>query len=293
MATSGGAGGTKQDEPRRVADAQGAKSPPRGSPAPKSSPAKSPAASRGGHGVIQSPRTMAGARPGTAPQVRSPLPVRASARSPGAANHGSHSNGTPSQGSHSGYARSPSPQRVAMSELDQRSIVTLSQLCTEDLDVKTREKNALTKLLADLKKKKLQYEAKIMKKRKEVDTTVVKTRELEQKLQAATNNNRVLNSELSGLLLENQRLQAEVEDVRQSYKEVAASFDRECEDVEKLTQTLYNYRKEINAEAKHRDSVQQELRVSKTAQTLMINRLDDMEKRSRALKTCVADTFNI
>jgi len=159
--------------------------------------------------------------------------------------------------------------------------------------MKTREKNALSKHLADLKKKKLQYEAKIMKKRKEVDSTVVKTLELEQKLQTAMNSNRMLNGELSGLLVENQRLASEVEELRQNYKQVAASFEQECTDVEKLTQTLHNYRKEITAEAKQRDIVQQELRVSKTAQNLMINRLDDMEKRSRALKSCVADTFNV
>lgn len=191
--------------------------------------------------------------------------------------------------------RSPSPQgklSATLSELDHKSIVALSQSCAEDLDVKLREKTALAKLLADLKKKKMQYDAKIARKRREVDSAIVQSMETEKKLQALNGSNKVASAEVVGMRLENERLAAEVEHLRKDLKEASASYEKECLEVEKLKQMLFTYRKEIGAEAKQRDGVQQDLRASRTAQSMMISRLDDMEKRNRALKTCVVDTFN-
>merc|ERR1719436_306685 len=115
---------------------------------------------------------------------------------------------------------------------------------------------------------------------------------MNKKLETLNASNRMMQSELSGLRTEAERLEAEVEELRQQFKEASANYDRVCMDVEKDKRMLNNYRKEINAEAKQRDNVQSDLRASRTAQSLMINRLDEMEKRNRALKTCVADTFN-
>lgn len=181
---------------------------------------------------------------------------------------------------------------MAANELDHKNIVVLSQSCTEDVDIKLREKSALAKLLSDLKKKKMQYDAKIAKKRREVDSTIVQTMEMEKKLQSIKSNNKMVESEVSGLRLENDRLTTEVDHLRRDLKEANASFDKECQEVEKLKQMLGTYRKELNIEMKARDNVQQDLRASRTAQSLMIDRVDEMEKRNRALKTCVADTFN-
>ena len=36
----------------------------------------------------------------------------------------------------------------------------------------------------------------------------------------------------------------------------------------------------------------EDLRASRTAQNLMINRLDDIERRNKALKNCVANAIN-
>lgn len=189
--------------------------------------------------------------------------------------------------------RSPSPShRVNTNELDHRSIIALSQQCTEDLTVKMREKNALADLLSELKKKKMQYDARGGKKKRQVDTTIVQTMEMEKKLQQLNNSNKMMTAELAGLRKDNENLEAEVEDLRRSFNEAGSNYKNECDEVEKVKRMLYSYRKEINAEAKLRDNVQQDLRASRTAQSLMINRLDDMEKRNRALKTCVANTFN-
>lgn len=189
--------------------------------------------------------------------------------------------------------RSPSPQsRINIQDLDHRSIIALSQSCTAELTTKMREKNALSDLLSDLKKKKMQYDAKGAKKKREVDSTVVQTMEMEKKLQMLGNTNKMMTSELAGLRSENEKLEGEVEDLRRSFKEATLNYEKECEEVDRVKRMLYSYRKEINAEAKQRDNVQQDLRASRTAQSLMINRLDEMEKRNRALKTCVANTFN-
>merc|ERR1719240_2426194 len=101
-----------------------------------------------------------------------------------------------------------------------------------------------------------------------------------------------MSSELAGLRKDNENLEAEVEALRHSYKEATLNYEKECSEVDRVKRMLFSYRKEINAEAKQKDSVQQDLRASRTAQSLMLNRLDDMEKRNRALKTCVANTFN-
>merc|ERR550532_2336818 len=190
--------------------------------------------------------------------------------------------------------RRPVSQRTPMAanELDHKNIVVLSQSCTEDVDIKLREKSALAKQLSDLKKKKMQYDAKIAKKRREVDSTIVQTMETEKKFQTIKSNNKMVESEVSGLRLENDRLTAEVDHLRKDLKEATSNFVKECQEVEKLKQMLSNYRKDLNAEMKARDNVQQDLRASRTAQSLMIDRVDEMEKRNRALKTCVADTFN-
>lgn len=187
---------------------------------------------------------------------------------------------------------SPSAQRLAMTTLDHQSIIALSQTCTEDLDVKLREKNALTKLLNELKKKKMQYDAKHAKKKREADSTIVQTLDMEKKLSALNSSLRMITAELTGTRSENERLDMEVDTLRKDYREASSSFERECMEVEKLKKMLLEYRKEINQEAKMKDSVQQDLRASRTAQNLMINRLDDMEKRNRALKMCVANAVN-
>jgi len=190
--------------------------------------------------------------------------------------------------------RSPSPQHrgVAVNELDHRSIVALSQSCTDDLEVKQREKQALTKLLSDLKKKKLAYENKHAKKLKEVDTTIVQTMELEKKLKALLDTIKMMSAEVAGFRAEKEKLENEVDKEKVRLKEACDNYAKESLTVEKLKRSVFIHRKELSAEAKIRDNVQQDLRASRTAQSLMINRLDDMEKRNRALKTCVADAIN-
>eukprot|EP00933_Yihiella_yeosuensis_P056465 TRINITY_DN5565_c1_g3_i1.p1 TRINITY_DN5565_c1_g3~~TRINITY_DN5565_c1_g3_i1.p1 ORF type:complete len:247 (-),score=47.69 TRINITY_DN5565_c1_g3_i1:117-809(-) len=187
--------------------------------------------------------------------------------------------------------RSSSPQFVA-NIVDQKSIMQMSQLCTEELDAKMREKSALTKHLKDLKISKMQYDNKLQKKKRDYDSAVVQTMEMDKKLQAISNGNRVMGAELTGLVSENDRLRAEVEALRADLAEASTAYERECEEIEGLKQALYATRKELANETRNRDTVQQDLRASKTAQTLMINRLDDIEKRNRALKTCVANTIN-
>merc|ERR1712007_154568 len=103
---------------------------------------------------------------------------------------------------------------------------------------------------------------------------------------------RMMASELAGLHTDKERLESEVDVLKQQFKEATSQYERECLEVEKAKSMLNDYRKEINVEAKQRDNIQSDLRASRTAQSLMINRLDEMEKRSRALKTCVAATFN-
>jgi chromosome segregation ATPase len=156
-----------------------------------------------------------------------------------------------------------------------------------------REKVALSKLLAELKKKRMQSDARMMKKTKEVETTTVKTMALEKKLQALENSNRLMSMEFAGLRSEAERLEVDVAQMRRGHQEATANFEKEVADVEKLKETIITYRREITAETKQRDQTQKALRASRTAQSLMLDRLDDMEKRSRALKTCVANTINM
>mmetsp|Transcript_64248 Transcript_64248/g.114095 ORF Transcript_64248/g.114095 Transcript_64248/m.114095 type:complete len:222 (+) Transcript_64248:129-794(+) len=190
-------------------------------------------------------------------------------------------------------ARSPSPTPgLRNNDLDPKSIIAHCQATTEDLDVKMREKIALSKLLAELKKKKMMYDAKGEKKKREVDSTVVQTIEMEKKLAALNNGNKTMGAELAGLRAENEKMEAEVEALRRDFKEASENYEKEVSEIEKMRRTLYSYRKEVNAEAKQRDNVQQDLRASRTAQSLMINRLDNMEKRNRALKTCLVNAFN-
>jgi len=209
---------------------------------------------------------------------------------PGSARHSTAPSSVRSSGR---LVRSPSPQsRIDVNHFDHDSIMTMSQQCTEDLSIKMREKNALADLLSELKKKKMQYESKGSKKMREVDLTQVRTMEMEKKLAQINNANKMMISELNGLRKENEKLEYEVEDMRKCFKESSTNYEQECQDVEKVKRTLYSYRKEINTEAKLRDGVQQDLRASRTAQTLVISRLEDVAKRNHALKTCVANTFN-
>lgn len=169
----------------------------------------------------------------------------------------------------------------------------MSQSCTEELEAKLREKAQLAKQLGDLKKKKQQLDTKLAKKRREVDTAQVQTIDYEKKVQALTSSNKTVGAEVSGLKAENDRMGAEVDRLRRDLKEASSNFAAEVAEVERLRQVLYTYRKEVGQESKLRDTVQQDLRATRTAQSLMINRLDSMEKRNRALKTCVADAFNM
>eukprot|EP00930_Biecheleria_cincta_P024399 TRINITY_DN17467_c0_g1_i1.p1 TRINITY_DN17467_c0_g1~~TRINITY_DN17467_c0_g1_i1.p1 ORF type:complete len:248 (-),score=45.66 TRINITY_DN17467_c0_g1_i1:68-724(-) len=193
----------------------------------------------------------------------------------------------------SGSVRGTSPtQRLTIGPVDDKNIITLSQLCTEDLDAKMREKKALNKMLEDLKRSKMQYDNKFSKKKKEVDSATVETMQMDKKLQAVNNSNRVTAAELAGIQNENERLRQDVEALRANLSEVLAAYERECEEIESLKQTLQSTRKELMVETKQRDIVQQDLRASRTAQTLMVHRLDDIERRNRVLKTCVANTIN-
>ncbi|CAE7203192.1 PBC1 [Symbiodinium natans] len=162
----------------------------------------------------------------------------------------------------------------------------------KDLDAKMREKTALTKQVADLKRSKLQYETKLQKKKKDDDSAVVQTIDLEKKLQTINNSNRVATAELSGLGSENERLRQDIDALRSHLQEATTAYERECEALEGLKQALQATRKELAAETKQRDIVQQDLRASRTAQNLMINRLDDIERRNKALKNCVANALH-
>ncbi|CAK9073632.1 Proteasome subunit beta type-3 [Durusdinium trenchii] len=181
---------------------------------------------------------------------------------------------------------------MSVSGLDHKSIVAMSQLCTEDLDAKMREKSALSKQLADLKRAKLQYDTKLQKKKKEDDSVIVQTMDMEKKLQTLNNSNRVATAELSGLGAENERLRQDIDALRSHLQEATVAYETECEALKGLKQALQATRKELAAETKQRDVVQQDLRASRTAQTLMINRLDDIERRNKALKNCVASAMS-
>eukprot|EP00439_Symbiodinium_sp_Y106_P067132 s845_g11.t1 len=199
-----------------------------------------------------------------------------------------------SASSRSGGVRPGSPKNAGSSSagLDHKSIVAMSQICTEDLDAKMREKSSLTKQLAELKRSKLQYETKLQKKKKDDDSAVVQTIDLEKKLQTINNSNRVATAELSGLGSENERLRQDIDALRSHLQEATTAYERECEALEGLKQALQATRKELAAESKQRDIVQQDLRASRTAQNLMINRLDDIERRNKALKNCVANAIH-
>lgn len=167
----------------------------------------------------------------------------------------------------------PSPQEklsATLSELGLESIVALSLSCSEDLDVKFREETDLAKLLADLKRKKTQYDARIARKRREVDSSIVQNMEMERELQAFVGSNKVVSAKVAGMGLENERLAAEVEHLRRGLKEASASYEKECLAVEKLKQMLFTYREETGAGAKQRGGVQQELRASRTAQKVCL-----------------------
>lgn len=182
--------------------------------------------------------------------------------------------------------------RLTAGDVDQKSIVALSQTCTEELEAKTREKTALTKLLNELKKKKQQYDGRIAKKKREVDAATVQTMEIRKKMSIVENGNRMMMAELNGLRKENERLEIDVQTLRRDLQAAIQTYDKECMEVEKVKKMINTYQREMNAEGKHRETVQQDLRASKTAQSLMMDRLDDMEKRNRALRTCVTDTVN-
>lgn len=177
-------------------------------------------------------------------------------------------------------------------DLDHRSIVALSQTATSEMEAKQREKAHLAKQLADLKKRKMQLDTRLTKKQREVDTALVQTIDLDKKNQVLASANKTANAEVSGLRAENDRTSAEVDRLREFLREASMNFAAEKAEVERLQQVLFMYRKEVGQETKLRDAVQQDLRATRTAQNLMINRLDSMEKRNRALKTCVVDAFN-
>jgi len=179
------------------------------------------------------------------------------------------------------------------SSADHRNIVALSQSCTEDLEAKLREKAQLTKYIAELKKKKMAWDSKLTKKRKEVDTTLVHTIDMEKKLHVLNGSNKTVGAEVAGLRTANERETQEVERLKALLREVNTNCERELAEVERLKQVLHGFRRDIAVEAKNRENIHQDLRATKTAQNLMLNRLDSMEKRNRALKTCVANTFNL
>merc|ERR1719464_1667600 len=102
----------------------------------------------------------------------------------------------------------------------------------------------------------MQYDAKIAKKLREMDTTVVQTLEMEKKLHSILSTNKMVNAEVAGTRLETERLGVELEQLRRDLKDANESFERECAEVERLTQLLHNYRKQVNAEARQREQVQ-------------------------------------
>mmetsp|Transcript_84707 Transcript_84707/g.152703 ORF Transcript_84707/g.152703 Transcript_84707/m.152703 type:complete len:240 (+) Transcript_84707:52-771(+) len=233
-----------------------------------------------------SPRTN-----GTRPEASSPSGTRLR-------NPGTQSLGRLLASARPNYGRSPSPQRPSamavrhVDQVDEKSILALSQMCTEELDTRMREKNALTKFLADVKRSKQTYETKIQRKKRDSDSVTVQTMDLDKKLQGINGSNRVTAAEVGGICTENEKLRVEVEAIKVDLVEANAAWERECEEIEGLKQAIYATRKELSNEAKHRDTVQQDLRVNRTAQTLMVNRLDDITRRNRILKTTVANTIN-
>lgn len=179
------------------------------------------------------------------------------------------------------------------SSVDHRNIVALSQSCTEELEAKLREKAQLIKYIAELKKKKMAWDAKLTKKRKEVDTTLVQTIEMEKKLHVLNGSNKTVGAEVAGLRTATDRETQEVDRLKALVVQVSANCEREVAEVNRLKQILQGFRRDVAVEAKNRENIHQDLRATKTAQNLMLNRLDSMEKRNRALKNCVANTFNL
>merc|ERR1712032_1618006 len=122
---------------------------------------------------------------------------------------------------------------------------------------------------------------------REVDRHIVQTKEWERKLQGLQSSIKMMTGELNGLRGENERLEADVDTLRKELHEASLTFDKSSQEVDRLQRTIFYHRKELGSESRQRGDVQQDLRATKAAQTLMINRVDQIDKRSRALRTSV------
>mmetsp|Transcript_24325 Transcript_24325/g.58983 ORF Transcript_24325/g.58983 Transcript_24325/m.58983 type:complete len:196 (+) Transcript_24325:42-629(+) len=172
-----------------------------------------------------------------------------------------------------------------------QAIIGQSQLCTEELEAKTREKKALVRLLDDVKKKKLLLATRIAKKKREMDAATIQTIEIERKTQLLANQSRVSESELQGVKKENEKLGLEVEQLQRDLQAVQLTYEQELQQSEQLKKMVQSVRREIASETRQRDVVQHDLQASRTAQALMQERLAALEARNRALMTCVVDTL--
>lgn len=181
--------------------------------------------------------------------------------------------------------------RKCANDVDFETIVALSRQFTAELEVKTAEKAALTKIIGDAKRAITRNQSVMQKKKAQLDKMKLQTGEVEKRLVDTDAGNTSLRHDLSGLLRENEKLATEVETMTEQMKELLRVYGEHRQQVASVTDMSSTYRKEVVIEKKKKDDVCTAVRTHRTARSILEERIDDAARRKHLLKTCIADVF--
>eukprot|EP00397_Hematodinium_sp_SG-2012_P038512 GEMP01041908.1.p1 GENE.GEMP01041908.1~~GEMP01041908.1.p1 ORF type:complete len:207 (+),score=53.56 GEMP01041908.1:93-713(+) len=182
-------------------------------------------------------------------------------------------------------------QELELLDVDRQSIVHISRDCTVELEEKTKERDSLGRLLADMKKKLLLIAAQSTKKEREVDKMHVRALDFERKCKVIETQNRAIDSELAGLTRENIRLDESVRAMREALNAANEMYEKEKAFVQNETSAMHECRRELGRERKMNSTLSSDLRYSRTANTLLESRVQEVQKKSMTIRSCVAETF--
>jgi len=190
------------------------------------------------------------------------------------------------------HRTSSSGRYLNPNDVDESTVLEMSQATTDHLEAKTREKNSLLKLHDDLKKRQHILDNQYCKLKNKADNSTSEMLKAEQKASELNKSNRVLVQELEGLGRENEKRREEVDMLSEALVEIKMQLQQEERIVDDLTRIKTSCHKEMQVESKSRGDSLHALRTSRTAQSLLIQRLEDTQKQSMALKKTVSSTLD-
>ncbi|CAD7923436.1 unnamed protein product [Amoebophrya sp. A120] len=176
-------------------------------------------------------------------------------------------------------------------KLDQNNVVQYAKEMTAQLSLTKKRKERLAKHVAELRRKEgiLSRKGENIRIKTQADT--IQSKQVNARFGDKSSDVKVLENTLLGLQRHNGALGAEVSQLRTDYDAVDRTLKSEIAAMRALTSEIHKTRALLAQAQKENIDLQARLRGCRVAQDVVVERYKDVERRNKAIRSCISEVM--